>query len=186
MSRKRKILDILGMILGVLLMIVNGMLVGLEYMYHVGNEFYMLTTMRSSLISFAFSMFLFLFGAFLVYRGPRDFRRYRRYQLFKSICAGRDYVEIEEIAGGTVFSKVCASQHETDVEKTYAYRSGAGYAGRHGSVWRRSKSIISGSMESVEAETENVQCGRDISGRAGSISFGKTAGRRTAGAGRRN
>ena len=98
MSRKRKILDILGMILGVLLMIVNGMLVGLEYMYHVGNEFYMLTTMRSSLISFAFSMFLFLFGAFLVYRGPRDFRRYRRYQLFKSICAGRDYVEIEEIA----------------------------------------------------------------------------------------
>ena len=40
MSRKRKILDILGMILGVLLMIVNGMLVGLEYMYHVGNEFY--------------------------------------------------------------------------------------------------------------------------------------------------
>lgn len=44
MSRKRKILDILGMILGVLLMIVNGMLVGLEYMYHVGNEFYMLTT----------------------------------------------------------------------------------------------------------------------------------------------
>ena len=42
MSRKRKILDILGMILGVLLMIVNGMLVGLEYMYHVGNEFYML------------------------------------------------------------------------------------------------------------------------------------------------
>ena len=64
MSRKRKILDILGMILGVLLMIVNGMLVGLEYMYHVGNEFYMLTTMRSSLISFAFSMFLFLFGAF--------------------------------------------------------------------------------------------------------------------------
>ena len=97
MSRKRKILDILGMILGVLLMIVNGMLVGVEYMYHVGNEFYMLTTMRSSLISFAFSMFLFLFGAFLVYRGPRDFRRYRRYQLFKSICAGRDYVEIEEI-----------------------------------------------------------------------------------------
>ncbi len=33
MSRKRKILDILGMILGVLLMIVNGMLVGLEYMW---------------------------------------------------------------------------------------------------------------------------------------------------------
>ena len=84
MSRKRKILDILGMILGVLLMIVNGMLVGLEYMYHVGNEFYMLTTMRSSLISFAFSMFLFLFGAFLVYRGPRDFRRYRRYQRWDS------------------------------------------------------------------------------------------------------
>ena len=33
MSRKRKILDILGMILGVLLVIVNGMMVGLEYMY---------------------------------------------------------------------------------------------------------------------------------------------------------
>ena len=37
MSRKRKILDILGMILGVLLVIVNGMMVGLEYMYQVGD-----------------------------------------------------------------------------------------------------------------------------------------------------
>ena len=39
MSRKRKILDILGMILGVLLVIVNGMMVGLEYMYQVGIRF---------------------------------------------------------------------------------------------------------------------------------------------------
>jgi len=42
MSRKRKILDILGMILGVLLVIVNGMMVGLEYMYQVGDKIYML------------------------------------------------------------------------------------------------------------------------------------------------
>lgn len=46
MSRKRKILDILGMILGVLLVIVNGMMVGLEYMYQVGDKIYMLGTMR--------------------------------------------------------------------------------------------------------------------------------------------
>ena len=42
MSRKRKILDILGMILGVLLVIINGMMVGLEYMYQVGDKIYML------------------------------------------------------------------------------------------------------------------------------------------------
>ena len=172
MSRKRKILDILGMILGVLLMIVNGMLVGLEYMYHVGNEFYMLTTMRSSLISFAFSMFLFLFGAFLVYRGPRDFRRYRRYQLFKSICAGRDYVEIEEIA------------REGRCSPSSALRSTKQMLKKH--LLTGAVLDVQESMESVESKTECVQSSRGISGRAGGISFGKTAGRRTAGAGRRN
>ena len=50
MSRKRKILDILGMILGVLLVIVNGMMVGLEYMYQVGDKIYMLGTMRDKMI----------------------------------------------------------------------------------------------------------------------------------------
>ena len=98
MSRKRKILDILGMILGVLLVIVNGMMVGLEYMYQVGDKIYMLGTMRDKMIPLVFGVFCFLLGVFLIYRGPRDFRRYRRYQLFKSICAGREYVEIEEIA----------------------------------------------------------------------------------------
>ena len=38
MSRKRKILDILGMILGVLLVIVNGMMVGLD-LYLVCSAF---------------------------------------------------------------------------------------------------------------------------------------------------
>ena len=98
MSRKRKILDILGMILGVLLVIVNGMMVGLEYMYQVGDKIYMLGTMRDKMIPLVFGVFCFLLGVFLIYRGPRDFRRYRRYQLFKSICAGKEYVEIEEIA----------------------------------------------------------------------------------------
>lgn len=98
MSRKRKILDILGMILGVLLVIVNGMMVGLEYMYQVGDKIYMLGTMRDKMIPLVFGVFCFLLGVFLIYRGPRDFRRYRRYKLFKSICAGREYVEIEEIA----------------------------------------------------------------------------------------
>ena len=161
MSRKRKILDILGMILGVLLVIVNGMMVGLEYMYQVGDKIYMLGTMRDKMIPLVFGVFCFLLGVFLIYRGPRDFRRYRRYQLFKSICAGREYVAL-------------------------AYGSGSGCAGRHDSVWRRGESIVSESMESVESKTECVQSSRGISGRAGGISFGKTAGRRTAGAGRRN
>ena len=187
MSRKRKILDILGMILGVLLVIVNGMMVGLEYMYQVGDKIYMLGTMRDKMIPLVFGVFCFLLGVFLIYRGPRDFRRYRRYQLFKSICAGREYVEIEEIAReGRCSPRFCASKHETDVEKALAYGSGSGCAGRHDSVWRRGESIVSESMESVESKTECVQSSRGISGRAGGISFGKTAGRRTAGAGRRN
>ena len=78
-----------------------------------------------------------------------------------------------------MFSKFCASKHETDVEKALAYGSGSGCAGRHDSVWRRGESIVSESMESVESKTECVQSSRGISGRAGGISFGKTAGRRT-------
>ena len=73
MSRKRKILDILGMILGVLLVIVNGMMVGLEYMYQVGDKIYMLGTMRDKMIPLVFGVFCFLLGVFLIYRGPRDF-----------------------------------------------------------------------------------------------------------------
>ena len=49
-----------------------------------------------------------------------------------------------------MFSKFCASKHETDVEKALAYGSGSGCAGRHDSVWRRGESIVSESMESVE------------------------------------
>ena len=75
MSRKRKILDILGMILGVLLVIVNGMMVGLEYMYQVGDKIYMLGTMRDKMIPLVFGVFCFLLGVFLIYRGPRDFGR---------------------------------------------------------------------------------------------------------------
>ena len=59
MSRKRKILDILGMILGVLLVIVNGMMVGLEYMYQVGDKIYMLGTMRDKMIPLVFGVFCF-------------------------------------------------------------------------------------------------------------------------------
>mgnify|MGYP000482452872 CR=1 FL=1 len=70
MSRKRKILDILGMILGVLLVIVNGMMVGLEYMYQVGDKIYMLGTMRDKMIPLVFGVFCFLLGVFLIYRGP--------------------------------------------------------------------------------------------------------------------
>ena len=67
-------------------------------MAQVGDKIYMLGTMRDKMIPLVFGVFCFLLGVFLIYRGPRDFRRYRRYQLFKSICAGREYVEIEEIA----------------------------------------------------------------------------------------
>lgn len=54
-----------------------------------------------------------------------------------------------------MFSKFCASKHETDVEKALAYGSGSGCAGRHDSVWRRGESIVSESMESVESK-QNV------------------------------
>ena len=186
MSRKRKILDILGMILGVLLVIVNGMMVGLEYMYQVGDKIYMLGTMRDKMIPLVFGVFCFLLGVFLIYRGPRDFRRYRRYQLFKSICAGREYVEIEEIAREGRCSPSSALRSTKQMLKKHLLTGGSGCAGRHDSVWRRGESIVSESMESVESKTECVQSSRGISGRAGGISFGKTAGRRTAGAGRRN
>ena len=53
-----------------------------------------------------------------------------------------------------MFSKFCASKHETDVEKSTCLGSGSGCAGRHDSVWRRGESIVSESMESVESKTE--------------------------------
>ncbi len=97
-EQKKKNFDILGMILGVLLAIVNGMMVGLEYMYQVGDKIYMLGTMRDKMIPTC--IWCVLLSAWCVpdLQRARDFRRYRRYQLFKSICAGREYVEIEEIA----------------------------------------------------------------------------------------
>ena len=117
MSRKRKILDILGMILGVLLVIVNGMMVGLEYMYQVGDKIYMLGTMRDKMIPLVFGVFCFLLGVFLIYRGPRDFRRYRRYQLFKSICAGGEYVVPaagEQVEKGTTVNYVLSKGKKTE------------------------------------------------------------------------
>ena len=92
MSRKRKILDILGMILGVLLVIVNGMMVGLEYMYQVGDKIYMLGTMRDKMIPLVFGVFCFLLGVFLIYRGPRDsddiadISFFKKYLCRKGIC----------------------------------------------------------------------------------------------------
>ena len=55
-------------------MIVNGMMVGLEYMYQVGDKIYMLGTMRDKMIPLVFGVFCFLLGVFLIYRGPLGFQ----------------------------------------------------------------------------------------------------------------
>lgn len=98
MSRKRKILNILGMLLGAVLMFASTMMIALEYIYYVGDKIYLLVTIQDKLIWFLFQLCWIALGMFLICRGARDFRRYGRYQLFQSVCAGREYVEIEEIA----------------------------------------------------------------------------------------
>ena len=99
MSRKRKILNILGMLLGAVLMFASTMMIALEYIYYVGDKIYLLVTIQDKLILFLFQLCWIALGMFLICRGVRDFRRYGRYQLFQSVCAGREYVEaFEQIA----------------------------------------------------------------------------------------
>ena len=74
MSRKRKILNILGMLLGAVLMFASTMMIALEYIYYVGDKIYLLVTIQDKLILFLFQLCWIALGMFLICRGVRDFR----------------------------------------------------------------------------------------------------------------
>lgn len=98
MGRKRQILDIGGIVLGFLLMLWNGTSFALEYAHHSSPEYYVSGIMKYFEKQMLLSFFLFIIGILVIWFSLRDFALYRRYKIFQSVCAKREYVEIQELA----------------------------------------------------------------------------------------
>lgn len=98
MGRKRQILDIGGIVLGLLLMLWNGTSFALEYAHRSSPEYYVSGIMKYFEKQMLLSFFLFIIGIFVIWFSLRDFALYRRYKIFQSVCAKREYVEIRELA----------------------------------------------------------------------------------------
>lgn len=98
MSRKRQILDIAGIVLGVLLILRNGTSFALEYVNRSSPDYYVPGIMKYLEKQMLLSLLLVIIGMFVIWFSCRDFALYRRYKIFQSVCAKREYIQVQELA----------------------------------------------------------------------------------------
>lgn len=111
MNRGRQVFNVGRIILGLLLVLGNGTVFTLECMHRSSDEFYLTGIKRYLAEKMWMYLLLLVIGIVFIWLSIHDFALYRRYRLFQSVCARREYVEIQELAkeSGCSFQKTLCS-----------------------------------------------------------------------------
>lgn len=98
MSKRRQVFNVGRFVLGLLLMLGNATVFTLECMHRSSDEFYLTGIKRYLAEKMWMYIVFFVIGVVFIWLSIHDFTLYRRYRLFQSVCARREYVEIRELA----------------------------------------------------------------------------------------